>query len=558
MADKEKLLSHFYVKLDGQNAPDDFVRDLLNISVESSLHLPDVATLALHDARLKWIDDARLTPGKTIEIAAKFGQGEQTIFDGEIIEIEPEFAADIPRLLVRAFDRLHRLARGRHVRTFQNVTDGDLVQKIAGEVGLSAKVGPTPEVHQFVFQTNQTNLTFLQTRAAALGYLLYVRGTTLHCEAPNPGGSPAEVQWSQTLSEFRPHMTTIRQLTGVTARGWDPMKKREIVGQAQRDSVSPKIGEARNGGAMAQQAFRLNATTLVADRPIRTQTMADTLAQATADRLGGGFVEAEGVCGGNPKINAGAALTISAVGHRFSGTYFVTGATHLYSAEQGYTTHFNVSALQPSTFLSLMPQEETNPVPPGLVIGIVTDNDDPEGLGRVKVKYPWFSPEHASDWARVLAVGGGPNRGVQFMPEINDEVLIGFELGDMHHPYVLGGLWNGLDKPPLKTDKAVSGGKVWQRAIYSRTGHFVALVEDGIESDKDYILIETARGRAIRMTDTFKKIEITTERHTVTIDDQNSHVTVDSQGDITIRALGKISIQGLAGVDIQGAMVKIN
>jgi protein involved in polysaccharide export with SLBB domain len=60
------------------------------------------------------------------------------------------------------------------------------------------------------------------------------------------------------------------------------------------------------------------------------------------------------------------------------------------------------------------------------------------------------------------------------------------------------------------------------------------------------------------MTDTFKKIEITTERHTVTIDDQNSHVTVDSQGDITIRALGKISIQGLAGVDIQGAMVKIN
>jgi uncharacterized protein involved in type VI secretion and phage assembly len=205
-----------------------------------------------------------------------------------------------------------------------------------------------------------------------------------------------------------------------------------------------------------------------------------------------------------------------------------------------------------------MPQEETNPVPPGLVIGIVTDNDDPEGLGRVKVKYPWFSPEHASDWARVLAVGGGPNRGVQFMPEINDEVLIGFELGDMHHPYVLGGLWNGLDKPPLKTDKAVSGGKVWQRAIYSRTGHFVALVEDGIESDKDYILIETARGRAIRMTDTFKKIEITTERHTVTIDDQNSHVTVDSQGDITIRALGKISIQGLAGVDIQGAMVKIN
>ncbi|MBC8162443.1 MAG: VgrG-related protein [Roseiflexaceae bacterium] len=557
MADKEKLLSHFYVKLSGQNAPDDFLRDMLNVSIESSLHLPDVATLALHDARLKWIDHESLLPGKTLEIAAKLGTSEQTIFDGEIIEIEPEFAADTHRLMVRAFDRLHRLARGRHVRTFLNITDGDLAQKLAAEVGLAAQVGPTPEVHPFVFQTNQTNLGFLQGRAAALGFLLFVRGKTLHFEPPKPSGGANEVQWGQTLSEFRPHMTTVQQLTGVTARGWDIKEKREIIGKAQQDGVAPEIGESRSGGALAQEAFRLNATTLVADRPIRTQTMADKIAQATADQHGGGFVEAEGTCGGTPTISAGSPLKISNVGDRFSGTYFVTSATHNYSAEQGYATHFNVSALQPSTFLSLMPQEASSPVPPGVVIGIVTDNNDPDNLGRIKVKYPWFSNDHASDWARIVSIGGGPKRGMQFIPEINDEVLIGFELGDMHHPYIIGGLWNGKDKPPLPTSKVVSGSNVINRVVYSRKGHHLDFFDD--VGPPGHILIETWKEQlSVKLDDTEKLIRIKTRQHTVTINDQSNNITVDCGGDLTITAAGQISITGVAGVNIQGAIVKIN
>ncbi|MGH9844765.1 MAG: phage baseplate assembly protein V [Blastocatellia bacterium] len=92
-----------------------------------------------------------------------------------------------------------------------------------------------------------------------------------------------------------------------------------------------------------------------------------------------------------------------------------------------------------------------------LVVGVVTDNKDPARLGRVKVKYPWLSAEQTSDWARVVSPGAGRQRGLQFTPRVEDEVLVGFEMGDVHHPYVIGGLWNGQAKPhdPDDVDKII-------------------------------------------------------------------------------------------------------
>src|SRR5947209_7211123 len=125
MPDASPLLSQFYVTIGGANASEEFMRDLIEVTVESSLHLPDVATLLLHDTSLRWIDDSSLDPGTTITVEARAEQSSKVLFDGEIVEIEPDFGSSTQHLMVRAFDRLHRLARGRHVRTFLNVGDGD-------------------------------------------------------------------------------------------------------------------------------------------------------------------------------------------------------------------------------------------------------------------------------------------------------------------------------------------------------------------------------------------------------------------------------------------------
>ncbi len=547
MPKSSDLLSLVNVKMDGADAPDEFVQDLLEVTVENSLHLPDVATLVLHDGRLRWIDEDSLMPGKAIQISASAAGQENLLFDGEIVEIEPSFEPGSQRLIVRAFDRLHRLSRGRHVRSFLNVSDEDIVRKIAKEVGLQAQVGPTSQVHPYVFQNDETNLAFLQGRATALGYLVYMQGKTLHFEAPQTRGQPIELEWGATLHEFHPRLTTIGQEGAITVRGWNPATKQEIIGQAGKGQGAPQVGQKKSGGELAHSAFNMTTQILVVNRPIRTQAAADKLAQAAADRQAGRFIEAEGTCAGNPFLVAGASVQLKAVGDRFGGTYFVTSALHVYSAREGYLTQFNISGHHPSTLLSLLTREEETVTPAGLVIGIVTETD---GSGQVKVKYPWLSSDYTSDWARVVIPGGGDQRGIEFLPEVNDEVLVGFEMGDIHYPYVLGGLWNGRDAPPKKV---TSAGKVQQRIIRSRAGHTITLDDtDGGGG----VTIEDKNGNKVVLDSGANKLTITVQ----------GDADLKSQGNLTLEAQGQVQIKGKgvtvdggkATVDVKGKMINLN
>lgn len=536
MSDALHIQSQVFVGLDSAYAPEDLLLDLLEVSVESSLHLPDVAVLVLHDPQLRWADDPRLDPGKKLEVRARAGAREDLLFDGEIVELEPELRPGAHRLTVRAFDRLHRLSYIRKVRAFHNVSDADLVRKLAAEAGLEAKVGPASLVYPYVAQMNETNLAFLQHRAAALGYLLFVEGSTLCCVPPEAG--PAlELDWSAGLREFRPRLTTAGQVGQVTVRGWDPANRREIVGQAREGQGSPEVGERRRGGELARDAFQVDVEQLVADRPVRDQRLAEQLAQAVADRAQERLIEAEGVCGGNPALTAGVTLRLSGMGKRFSGAYFVTGATHRYSAADGYSTEFSVSGQRPLSLLSLLRPPRESPPPGTLLIGVVTDNQDPEGMGRVKVKFPWLAPQHASDWARVVAAGGGNERGLLFLPEIDDEVLVGFEMGDLHHPYILGGLWNGHDKPPLTGDDLVQGGKIRRRVIRSRTGHQIVFDDS---SGEEQIQIEDGKGNSIKL------------------DSAARSLALKADGDIQIEAGGRLKLLGKGGVDLDGSQATVD
>ena len=541
------LLSEIEVKLAGSKAPTAFMESLMEATVENSLHLPSVATLLLYDADLTWIDDSRVAPGKALQIIMSANSQMQQVFDGEIVELEPDFDKGVQRLTIRAFDRMHRLARGQQTRSFLNVNDSDLIQRLASEAGLSAKVDPTSVVYPYVFQNNETNLAFLRKRAAALGYLLYVQERTLYCQAPRGNGSPVTLEWGKNLNEFHPRLSTIEQVGKMEARGWDPSNKQAIVGQSTSNAGigAPSLGSgSSDGGTFAQKAFGMTTQILVADRPIRTQGQADQLAKAAANRQTGTFIEAEGLCYGNPKLVAGIPVAITKVGRRFSGTYFVTNTVHTYSAQQGYHTQFNVSGLHPTALIHQLLEKERAEHMPGLVIGIVTDNNDPDNMGRVKVKYPWLSEEHASYWARVIAPGAGNQRGIEFLPEVNDEVLVGFELGDINYPYVLGGLWNGQDKLP---ESVVVAGQVQKRIIRSRLGHIITL--DDSDSGGG-ITIQDKNGNKIILNSAENKLNINVQGEASI--EANGNITLKTQADMNLEATGQMKIKANAGVSIDG------
>lgn len=461
------------------------------------------------------------------------------LIKGEITAVEPEFGQDgVASLLVRGYTRDHRLHRGKKVRTFLKMTDSDLVKKVGGEAGLQVQADPTTERHEYIVQNNQTDFEFLLSRAQRIGYRLYAEDKTLYFKKPaSESKSGPTLQWGHNLRQFRPSMTSSQQDSEVQVKGWDPKTKKEIVGRATvGTTLTPKTGVQGTGSSMSQSAFG-KAKSVVVRRAVSSQEEADQMAKALADEISGNFLRAEGRSLGEPKLKAGHKVKLDSVGQRFGGEYTVTSARHVYSSEEGYETSFSVNGAKPETISSLLSSSNSDGASDeqqkigGVVIGIVTNNSDPEELGRVKVKFPWLSEQEESNWARIASPMGGPERGLLYIPEVNDEVLVAFEHGDMNYPYVVGTLWNGKDKPPLPSSEAVSGGKVNKRLIKTRSGHQIMLDD---ESGKELIRIVDHTGE-----------------NEIVIDSANGQMRLKVNGDFIVEAKGKIQMTSQSDMSLE-------
>jgi uncharacterized protein involved in type VI secretion and phage assembly len=194
----------------------------------------------------------------------------------------------------------------------------------------------------------------------------------------------------------------------------------------------------------------------------------------------------------------------------------------------------------------------------GVVIGVVTNNQDPDGMGRVKLKFAWLSSDAESNWARIAVLMAGPGRGSYFLPEVDDEVLVAFEHGDANYPYVLGSLWNGKDKPPLKNDD----GKNNIRLIQSRSGHIVRLSdEDGKEkieiidhTGKNSIVFDSANNTVTISAD--KDIALVAKNGKITLDASNIEITASSAA--KIESKGALDLKATAALNAKGQTVNLN
>jgi uncharacterized protein involved in type VI secretion and phage assembly len=182
----------------------------------------------------------------------------------------------------------------------------------------------------------------------------------------------------------------------------------------------------------------------------------------------------------------------------------------------------------------------------GLYPALVTDIRDPDRQGRVKVTLPW-SPDAGGGryeaWARLATLLGGANRGTWLVPDVQDEVLVGFEAGDPRRPYVVGGLWNGQDAPPEAMDGA---GRNYKKVICSRNG--VRLTLDDTDG-RETLLLETPGGQAVQLRDGPGSIEAR--------DAAGTSVKLDSGG-VTVTTSLKVTIQAGASVEISAGAVSVN
>jgi uncharacterized protein involved in type VI secretion and phage assembly len=548
------------------------MRALAEVEVSTTLGLPAMFILLFHDNSegLTLINSDTFKLGKTVQVDLADAAGETTasLLKGEITAIEPDFSGEgVATLSVRGFDKSHRLNRETKIKTFLNMSDSDLVKKIAQEGGLSVTATDTAEVHEHVYQDNVTDLAFLHELAQRNGFEVFVGATDEKLYFRKPEGSAGEVtlEWAASgqLISFHPRVTVAKQVSEVTVKGWDPQKKEAIIGQASSSGISPQIGFGW-GGSEVSSAFS-DAKRVEVRRPVASQSEADTIAQAILDRINSGFIEADGVAYGNPELSAGKKVTLRKLGSKFDGTYLITSATHTLPKDGAYETRFTVEGAHHQLLADLVDEssalDEMTTYWGGVVPAIVTNNNsDEKDWGRVKVKFPWMADDHESAWARIVGFGGGTERGIYFLPEIDDEVLVAFEHGDFNRPYIIGGLWNGQDAPPGAVGEVVADGNVEKRIIKTRVGHHITLTD---KSGEEKIEIVSGDGTTHITMDIAnqkitiespKEVEILGSSNKMTID-QSNKITVEATGDIDIKATGNLNLKGMAvKVEAQGTL----
>lgn len=190
-----------------------------------------------------------------------------------------------------------------------------------------------------------------------------------------------------------------------------------------------------------------------------------------------------------------------------------------------------------------------------LTTAIVTNNTDPDNLGRIKVQYPWNNKTEESDWARMSTLMAGNERGLYFIPEVDEEVLVAFVNGDIQSPIVIGSLWNQSDGPPETNEN----GKNNIRKIRSRSGHEI-IFNDSDDDAAQKLEIKSSSGHSIVLDDASgsEKISITDNAgSSIEFDTTQQAIKITSGMDVSIEATN-ITIKASGELVLKGAMVRIN
>jgi uncharacterized protein involved in type VI secretion and phage assembly len=480
VAEQQRRLDGVVLTIDGRPLNSELYARLSLVRVEESVQLPDYFAVHFDDPHFELFDRGGFDLGTRVEIAFRAEGDPVVVTSGEItaISVEPGTSGR-HELVLTGLDLTHRLTRGPKSRSFQRVTDADIAGRIAGEYGLEPDVDGTGEVHDYVLQAGESDYAFLRRRAARIGFDFWISERTFHFKrAPRGAASPPPLRWGQNLHRFTVRFSSSERCDEVQIRGWDPLAKQSLTGHATEGDRGTDAAGATEMAAAARRSFgRVRRS--AGQFPVVDQAEADALASSFLLRASGAEVVLRGEAAGDPLLGAGAQVRLEQVGGRLAGRYRVTAVEHVYGAGRPYVTRFVCGGKEPAGLADLVNRgsaHEERRGWGGLVIGIVTNNADPEKLGRVKVTFPTLSAEDESTWARVVSPGAGRARGMQWLPEVDDEVLIGFELDDRTRPVVLGGLWNRSDAPP-QADVAANG-VIAARVLASRKDSRLVLTDD--------------------------------------------------------------------------------
>ena len=480
-------------------------------------------------------------PGKEIEIQFGYRSDNKTVYKGIVTTHSNYIAPKKSALLIECRDKAVKLTIGRKSKHYNDLSDSDIAEEIINQYGIDKDVQSTSITHKDLVQYDLSDWDFMLSRMDMLGVLCMVNDGKITLKKPDLGGSSVlDLLFGATIVEYIAEIDARHQVKGLKAADWD-YSNQEI---KESDAAEPSITEETGNLSAADLAdvIGLDKFQLIHSGKLTEQEL-QAWADAKLQRQRLAKVRGRVKCQGFPDVLPGHFIKLNGVGERFNGPVFVSGVKHVYK-EGDWTTEISFG-LSPEWFAETVnpyhPQATTGMLPSmqGLMIGIVTDIEDPDGENRVRVKIPSINAGEQGIWARMAAPDAGKERGLFFRPEVDDEVIVGFILNDPRQMIILGMLHSSAKAAPITVT-----------STNDEKGYVSREKLKFIFNDKEKSLkIETPAG---------KKVTISEQDGIISIEDENSNkITMDSSG-ITIEAASTLTLKGGSSVKIEAPSISVN
>ena len=570
------------VTIDSKELPTDYADLLVGGWVDLGAGVPGAFRLTFRDPHGLLLGKLNIRFGSLVVISpVAGGQGAANpVFTGEVTGMETDYDGTGTFTVVRGYDAGHRLMRVRRVAAHRNQTAADIARKLATMNGVPVgQVQSTKTVYDFISQSNVTDWDFLARLADenemvmsldAKGKFQFVKPKPASGAPPTstPGEkSPFVLQAGVDILRCRAAVTAADQVDKVEARGWNVTTKKKLTATTKASAnAGIAIGTTPQKAANPFKAAKLVET----DTPYDLQSEVTHAAGSLADDITSAFAELEVMVRGNPLLRPGVPITLSDVGAPFEGKYTCTSVRHSFGDGSHYETWVTVSGRQWRSLFGLTSGGGTAaPRLPSVANALVTDVQDPLKQGRVKLQFPWLDDTYVSDWTRTVQLGGKAGGGI-FPLDVGDEVLVAFDRGALDHPFVIGGLYNGVDKPTPVKDVWLHDPvkkKAIRHTLSDREGNRVDLLSQQTGLRKQGVRLATGNDRLIINLDR-TKTEITVDsKGAVSITGGTSvsvkagtDLTLSARRSVTIRSGGPLNLQGqgVVGLRSLGGAVNVN
>lgn len=529
---------------------------LEHVHVQTHAFLPPFAWLRFHSPDPAMLSDNGIDFGSVVSLSVDT----HPLFTGEVTAMQSEVDGTGTHLVVTAHHRAHRLCRNRAVAAYAGMTLEQVVNDLAKQSGVEVGTVTHGKRHYpHLTQAAVSDWTFLDRLAREQGTRLGIDPDgklSIHPPAGDGTDEPHRLKRkTDTLTSARATVNGADQPGMVEVRGWDLDTKRELKASAQARR-GDRIGLGATPGHAADElgAKSVEVTATGASGQSDVQQEADSLAASVAD----GFAELEVVTEFIPRLLAGKPVQLESFGWPFDGRYTPTVVEHNVG-RGGSATRLWFNAFEADADLvssgGLAPGRL-----PGLAIALVTNVDHPQQKDRgwVKLKFPWLSEKYESDWVRTVQHGGLSGGGL-VLPDVGDEVLVGFEHGRLDRPYVIGGLYNGQDKPSAGDSGALvsSEGKVQRHWVSNRHGDRLEL--SSAASGPSGVLLETGDGLlSVRLDRDQSCVTVTADgKASVTVSGKSGAVDITAQQSVTVQGNGITLDAGQGQLSIKASTVTI-